>query len=201
MDGTSHPAIVALAAVIEDAANLLRIPVDKIAVEYLEARDWQDSCLGLGLEGEICTAAITPGFLVVLGDGFRYRTDARGNVRKETKPVDTELWVHFRQVGGIGGWSSEYRADDASLSPADAAQLREFIERTDFFHLADEVGNGEPIPALYRYTVFLAHGRRNRTVTTYDGSGPHESPALEELIGWFKSRTPTPTPVIQGDAA
>jgi hypothetical protein len=198
MDGTSHPATVALSAVIVDAANLLRVPLREIAVEFLEARDWPDACLGLAQDGEGCADVITPGFIVFLGDGFRYRTDTKGNVRRETDTVDTELHVHFRQVGGIGGWSSEYYGDDASLTPADAARIRRFIESADFFHLPPEVGNGEPISDLYRYTIFLAHGRRNRTVSTYDGSGPHESPSLAEFIAWLKERAPEPGPIPPG---
>lgn len=192
MDGTSHPATVALTNVIVDAANLQRMPFEDITVELLEARVWPDSCLGLAQAGEGCADAITPGFVVVLGDGFRYRTDTKGNVRKEIEPIDTELRVHFRQVGGLGGWASEYLADDTSLLPADAERLRRFIDRTDFFHLAQEVGNGDPLPDQYRYTIFLAHGRRNRTVSSYDGSGPHESPPLAEFIAWLKSQAPEP---------
>ncbi len=198
MDGTSHPATATLAAVIVDAANLLRIPFEDIVVEVLESRDWPDSCLGLAQDGEGCAEVITPGFIVFLGDGFRYRADTRGNVRRETDTVDTELHVHFRQVGGIGGWSSEYYGDDASLAPADAARLRKFIESTDFCHLPREVANGDPTPDQYRYTIFLAHGRRNRTVSAYDGSGPHESPSLAEFIAWLKERAPEPGPIPPG---
>ncbi len=198
MGGNIHPAPVALTAVIVDAANLLRVPFENITVEVLEARDWPDSCLGLAQDGEGCADVITPGFIVFLGDGFRYRTDLKGNVRREVDTVDTDLHVHFRQVGGIGGWTSEYYDDDASLSPSDAARLRRFIDSTEFFYLADVVGNGEPIPDLYRYSIFLAHGRRNRTVSTYDGSGPHESPPLAELIAWLKARTPEPGPIPLG---
>ena len=195
MDGNIHPATVALAAVIVDAANLLRISFDDITVEVLEARDWPDSCLGLAQDGEGCADVITPGFIVFLGDGFRYRTDLKGNVRREVDTIDTDLRGHFRQVGGIGGWTSEYYDDDASLAPADAARLRQFIDSTDFFHLAEVVGNGEPTPDQYRYTIFLAHGRGNRTVSTYDGTGPHESPPLAELIAWLKARAPEPGPI------
>lgn len=196
MNETSHPAVLALSAVIGDAANLLRIPIDEIAVEYIEAREWPDSCLGLPQDNEGCAEVVTPGYLVVLSDGFSYRTDMQGNVRRETDTLDRELEVHFRQVGGIGGWSSEYDADDSSLSPADAAEIRRFIDSTDFFRLPNEVGNGAPISDMYSYTVSVAHGRRNHKVHTYDGGGPHDSPALAEFIGWLRARTPEPGPVV-----
>ena len=133
---------------------------------------------------------------MVLGDGFSYRTDTQGNFRREVETVDQELVVHFRQVVCFGGWSSEYHADDSSLSPVDVAQIRQFIDESDFFHLPEEVGNGQPIVDMYNYTVSVMQGRRNHNVRTYDGGGPHESPALEEFVSWLKARAPEPGPEI-----
>ena len=146
MNETPHPIVLALSAVIADTASLLRVPVEEIAVEYVEAKEWPDSCLGLPQSNEGCADVISPRYLVVLRDGFSYRTDMLGNVRRATGNPDQELEVHFRQVGGIGGWSSEYHADDDSLSPDDAAQIRQFVDSTDFFRLPKEVGNGAPSP-------------------------------------------------------
>ena len=194
MERGSHPAVVALAATITHAANLLRLPIEAITVEYLEAKEWPDSCLGLPGENEGCADVVTPGFLIVLGEGFSYRTDMQGNVRRETDIVDRELDVHFRQSGGIGGWSSEFHGDDSSLSPADVARIRQFLEETDFFHLPEEVGNGQPIADGYSYRITVAHGRRRHTVSTYDGSGPLEHPALADFLTWLKAQAPEPGP-------
>lgn len=113
MNNTAHPAAIAITAAANDAANVLRVPIDQITVESLEAREWSDSCLGLPEDGEACLDVITPGYLIVLGDGFSYRTDMLGNIRRETDIMDRELRVHFRQSGGLGGWTSNYHADDA----------------------------------------------------------------------------------------
>jgi hypothetical protein len=194
MDATSHSAVLAVAAAVADAANILRVPIDQIVVDYVEARDWRDSCLELPNDNEACNDVVTPGYLVILGDGFRYRTDRQGNVRREPEPVDTEVRVYFKQAGGLGGWVSEYFADTATLPPADAQQLRQFIQDSDFFHLPEEVGNGTPLADGYRFTIFLAVGRRNHTVETYEGVGPAESPVLWELITWLQQRAPAPHP-------
>jgi hypothetical protein len=194
MDARSHPAVVAVAAVVSDAANRLRVPVADIVVDYIEARDWRDACLELPGPNEACADVVTPGYLVVLGDGFRYRTDRQGSFRRESIAVDTEIRVQFKQAGGIAGFVSEYFADETTLPPADAQQLRQFITDTDFFHLPEEVGNGAPIADGFSYTIFLAVGRRNHTVRTYEGSGPSDSPALWELIEWLKQRAPAPHP-------
>jgi hypothetical protein len=194
MDSGSHPAVVALAATITHVANLLRLPIEAITVEYLEAKEWPDSCLGLPDENEGCADVVTPGFLIVLADGFSYRTDMQGNVRREIDTVDRELDVHFRQSGGIGGWSSEFHGDDSSLAPADAATVRQFLEVTDFFHLPEEVGNGQPIADGYSYRITVAHGRQRHTVSTYDGTGPFEHPALADFLTWLKAQAPEPGP-------
>jgi hypothetical protein len=60
--------------------------------------------------------------------------------------------------------------------------------------LPDRVANGDPIPDLYEYTVWIAVGRNNREVSTYDGTGPHDSPALAEFISWLRERAPQPGP-------
>lgn len=192
MENTTHPAAIAIAAAASDAANVLRVPIEQVSVESLEAMEWSDSCLGLPKGGEACLDVITPGYFVELGDGFSYRADRQGNVRRETDITDRELRVHFRQSGGLGGWTSDYRADDASLSASEAARIRRFIVESDFFSLPPDVANGDPIPDLFNYTVFLAHGRRNHTVSTYDGGGPAESPALMQFIEWLKERSPAP---------
>ncbi len=192
MDGTTHPAVTALAAAVTDASRLLRVPVETIVVEYLEAKDWPDSCLGLPGEDDACADVVTPGFLIILGDGFSYRTDTEGNLRSDTGTLDAELRVDFRQVGGIGGWSSGYHADTTSLSPDDLTRLHQFIVDTEFFKLPAEVGNGDPISDMFSYTIFVAHGRRHHSVSTYDGGGPLEYPALGEFLAWLKSRSPEP---------
>jgi hypothetical protein len=192
MSEYTHPAVTALATVIDDAANLLRVPSEEIAVHALEAREWPDSCLGLPEPDEGCADVITPGYFIVLGDGFRYRTDREGRFRRERQTIDRELRVEFTQTGGIGGWTSTYEADDSTLSDEEAQKLRQFITATSFFDLPAEVGNGQPIADGYTYTLFLAHGRRNHTVTTYDGGGPLEAPALAGLLDWLKERAPMP---------
>jgi hypothetical protein len=196
MDSVSHPVVLALSATIQHAANLLRIPVEDIVVEYVEAKAWPDSCLGLPQGDDACADVVTPGFLIGLADGFTYRTDLQGNIRRETDVIDRELEVHFRQEGGIGGWSSEFHGDDASLSPADAREIRQFIEQTNFFELPDEVENGPVIADLYTYRITVAHGRRRHTVSTYDGGGPLEYPALSDFLAWLKARVPEPGPAM-----
>lgn len=194
MDTAAHPAALAVTAAVADAANILRVPIEAITVEYLEARDWPDSCLGLPRGDEACADVVTPGYLIGLGEGLTYRADRAGNVRRDPSSPDRELVVYFRQSGGIGGWSSEYYADDSSLSPDDAAHIRAFIDEVGFFDLPRTVVNGEPIRDGYRYTLFLAHGRRNHQVSTYDGSGPHESATLDRFIDWLRQRAPAPHP-------
>lgn len=68
-------------------SDTLGVPVDQIAIQSVEQREWSDSCLGLGGPEESCAQAITPGWLVVFsidGTEYRYRVDETGtNIRQE----------------------------------------------------------------------------------------------------------------------
>ena len=68
-------------------SETLGVPVDQIQIETVEQRDWPNGCLGLAGPDEVCTEAITPGWLVVFsidGTEYRYRVDETGtNIRQE----------------------------------------------------------------------------------------------------------------------
>lgn len=106
MKVASHPAIVALSAVLSHASGVTG-NTDDLIVESLTACDWNNGCLELPRDGEVCTEAITPGFLVVLGGGIRYHADQHGNVRRDTSVTtpggDTDIRVQFRKTGGFAG--------------------------------------------------------------------------------------------------
>lgn len=60
-----------------------------ISVIRVEAADWPDGCLGLGIEDEACSEEIVPGYLVGLQAGdqfFEFRTDLEGG---RIRPVTT----------------------------------------------------------------------------------------------------------------
>ncbi len=192
-----HPAIVALTAVLADAANLLRVPSAEIAVAYLEAQDWPDSCLGLAGPDEGCADVITPGYRIVLGspgDGFVYRTDQQGNIRREpTGPSETgRLHVHFARTGGIGGFRNEVELDTDTLPPDEAQELKRLVEQAGFWNLPEQIDNGQPVADGFSYVIRASIGRRNRTVTTYDGSknGSGQYPGFPELLAWLGGRVP-----------
>lgn len=70
------------AAVLEAAARRTSRTVAEFKIVNAEQRDWSDGCLGIAEPDELCTQAITPGWLVVVTDGQRnwtYRTDDSGD--------------------------------------------------------------------------------------------------------------------------
>ena len=178
-----NPALTALSLVLEDAAQRSGTPAEDLIVNSLEFRRRTTD-----------PGPLPPVFFITLGNGMEYIADTQGNITPpEEKPhdlTDRELRVRFTQTGGIGDWSSTWEASDATLSDEEAAHLRQFLTDSNFFDLPVEVANGDRLPDQYSYTLWIAHGRRNREVTTYDGTGPHESPALERLIEWLKERSP-----------
>jgi hypothetical protein len=63
----------------------LGVSMDQVLFVSAAAKDWTDSCLGLGGPAESCLAAITPGFEVTLTvDGTEYlvRTDTTGETAR-----------------------------------------------------------------------------------------------------------------------
>src|SRR5262249_42823374 len=127
-----HPAIIALTAVLQDAAAALGTPVTEITVQRLEAEDWPDACLGLAGPGEGCAEVIPPGCRGVLalpaGGETVYRPDQRGNARREPAAVNQDaLQVHFARTGGIAGRHDEIDLNTANLPEAEASELRRLL--------------------------------------------------------------------------
>lgn len=76
------PADVAL-TIRNRVSELLGVPVESIQLESIEQTDWPNGCLGLPEADEVCTEAITPGWLLVFtvdGQEYRFRADQTGTV-------------------------------------------------------------------------------------------------------------------------
>jgi hypothetical protein len=76
--------------ILPQVAEEQGVPLSALRVVNLTAETWSDGCLGLGGPAELCLAALTPGWRVVITDGdsvWTYRTDATGEtVRQERQP-------------------------------------------------------------------------------------------------------------------
>jgi hypothetical protein len=196
---TDHPAVVVLTAVLQEASDLLRLPLTEIAVQSLQARDWPDGCLGL--PGQGCAEVITPGFRVVLGppaDVFAWRTDQQGKIRREpvAGPEVGDLAVDYGVSGGLTGHaSSELHLNTATMPPAEAEELKRLVLEADFWNIPTWMNNGDPIPDGYSYGVSVTAGSRRHGVNWYDGSGNGLAPypAFGVLVAWLGSRAPSPT--------
>jgi len=77
-------AVSAVRAFVAESSNLSE---DQVFVSNFAEMEWPDGCLGLATEGEMCTQAIVPGFMVSIqidGQEYNYRTDSEGNqIRRE----------------------------------------------------------------------------------------------------------------------
>lgn len=69
------------------AGEVLGVAAEQIEIKTVEKMDWPNGCLGLAGPDEVCTEAITPGWLVVVdinGTEHRFRVDETGtNIRQE----------------------------------------------------------------------------------------------------------------------
>ncbi len=192
----SHPSLIALSAVLEDAAGILQVPVEEISVELLEARVWPDTGLGLNGAGG---RALTPGYQIRLGNGITYRADQKGHVACEPdttdRPTDTEIRLRYTQEGGIAGGQTSFETDSTQLSEEDEAELRRLVAEADFFN----VGNAIPDHIVYdgiTTRLWIAVGRRNHEVVRGDGIDVQNTEAFHALVAWAVERTSPGSPRI-----
>lgn len=64
-------------AVLQDAAQLSKLPISSLSIVAAQRRNWSDGCLGLGGPEVICAAVVVPGWLVTVAAGQQrlvYRT-------------------------------------------------------------------------------------------------------------------------------
>jgi hypothetical protein len=89
------------AVVARLAENLGMSPAD-ITVVSTEEVDWPDGCLGIQMEGLMCTQVIVPGFRVILeanGREVEYRTNEAG-----TQIQPATVLLTWTREGGIAGF-------------------------------------------------------------------------------------------------
>jgi hypothetical protein len=64
-------------------SEILGVPVESIQLKSIEQMEWPDGCLGLPEQDEVCTQAVTPGWLLAFtadGQEYRFRADQTGTV-------------------------------------------------------------------------------------------------------------------------
>jgi hypothetical protein len=60
--------------------------IEKMQITKVEKMDWPNGCLGLPQGDEVCTEAITPGWLLTFhidGKEYKYRVDKTGTVIRQ----------------------------------------------------------------------------------------------------------------------
>lgn len=192
MNPVAHPALSALSAALEDAADLLRVPVDEIAVLAVEAHEWPDSCLGAAEEDEACTDAVTPGYRIHLGDGMVYHADRRGHVRpgrRRAPATDTEIRLRYTVSGGIVGGYASYETDSYRLTEAEERELRALVAAADFFDVTNVLPDSPVADGITR-RLWIAVGRRDHAVIRGDGIDVEDTEAFHALETWAAERTP-----------
>jgi hypothetical protein len=64
----------------------LGVAIEKMQITKVEKMDWPNGCLGLPQGDEVCTEAITPGWLLTFnidGKEYKYRVDKTGTVIRQ----------------------------------------------------------------------------------------------------------------------
>ena len=132
---------------ISKLAENLGLTPDKIKLVSTEAVDWPDSCLGVSIEGIMCSQIVTPGFRVILeadGKKVEYRTNQDASVI-----VPATVALTWTRSGGIAGFCDSltiYLSGEVEgvscknnevvqksvselLSPAEIATMNEWVSK------------------------------------------------------------------------
>lgn len=94
------------------------------------------------------------------------------------------MTVTFERSGGFAGITRTVTVSSDSLSPADAAELRQLIDDARFFELPEDAGEGDPVPDDFSYVVTVDDGERTAVVRTGDANAPD---SLRPLLDWLNS--------------
>ncbi|MBD2465626.1 hypothetical protein H6G89_32045 [Oscillatoria sp. FACHB-1407] len=110
-------------AVVQDAQRRSRLSVSTIRLLWAQERNWSDSCLGLSNPEVICTAVLTPGWLIgveVEQQVWIYRTDFAGTVvRPEAQTTDV----------GLPGIVSQLVMQDVRTRTTDSVRIIQYEPR------------------------------------------------------------------------
>ena len=95
--------------------------------------------------------------------------------------------IDFRVDGGLAafpGLARTVRIDCDALPKAQAAHLRELVQRADFFGLPSRAP-GPPRPDARAYTIEVDDGRQCKSVTVNE---PIDDVPLRELVAELRTR-------------
>jgi hypothetical protein len=110
-------------AAIQALSENLRLPADQIKLVSTEEVEWPDGCLGVPLEGLMCTQVITPGFRIILeanGREVEYRTNEDGT---QVRPATVLLtWKREGGIAGFCDYLTVYLSGEVQVSSCNNSQ-------------------------------------------------------------------------------
>ncbi len=192
-----------LGAMAASAAQTLNVPVDQVKLLSLEPHEWPDGCLGLAVEGEICTQAIVPGFLATFdtpkGKVYFHTNQEMSYYRMaKTPPVtssgaeDVLIW---KRSGGIAGICEELhiRSDGSYtfVTCTGAALSQGSLAAADWAYVQKQIRRF----ATFDWTYELPAGAADMFQDSYSLSGhgteiplPEEQVKLNDWLGQLAIR-------------
>lgn len=90
------------------------------------------------------------------------------------------MQISLQRSGGFTGIPLTITVDTATLSPAQATQVRHWVEAADFFCLSSSSMPAQP--DRFEYEVTVREGDRAHTITVGDAAIPEP---LRPLLSWL----------------
>ena len=118
------------------------------------------------------------------GGPFFVSSHFRGNETRHAQYLERKiLKVQWERTGGFAGMRTGSTVDLDSLSQADARQLRELVEASEFFNLPEEITGPEGGADRFSFILTVETEKGLHTVHTGEEAAP---PALRSLIQWLQ---------------
>lgn len=188
MSSPQHPAVSALLKVLAEASA----GGETASTDFESLTAHQNSTHGV------------PGYLVSLRGSSPYFVGPDGRVQHleahDRPRMDDEYVLELTKFGGIAGIRQNVKLSefDGTLTEEDAVTLGKLLEETKFFDIERVDDSGPTINDGFTYTIFVAHGRFNRTVTAAEGRANATLTQLGPLLNWLVPKLPDafPRPVL-----
>ncbi|MBI1879110.1 MAG: hypothetical protein HYR94_12970 [Chloroflexi bacterium] len=84
--------------------------------------------------------------------------------------------ISVKRTGGFAGITEERTINTAQLDAATTQQLRQMVQRINFFNLPVTVSGGGVGADLFHYEITIVEGKQRHTVAFDDDGSPETTP-------------------------
>jgi len=97
--------------------------------------------------------------------------------------------IDFQRSGGVAGMTLSLSIDTETLPAAEASELEELVERSDFFAMPEPADSPAGAADRFTYQLTIESADRKRALEVGDATAPEDLvPLLDRLAGMARRR-------------